>query len=212
MVEYNKIESIYKRDPISKKTIEEFRNPYFNYLKNITWDFTEKVDGTNIRVCWDGHSVMFLGRTNKAQIPNNLLNLLNKLFGGNVNEELFEQKFGNSEVIIFGEGYGPKINCGERYTDEINFIVFDVMINGKYLSRTSVVDISNYFNLPYVPILFSGNLQQGIDFVKSNPKSIVGNKETYMEGLVARPQNELYDSNGNRLITKIKYDDIKDLL
>lgn len=26
----------------------------FDYLKDNTWIFTEKVDGTNIRIMWDG--------------------------------------------------------------------------------------------------------------------------------------------------------------
>ena len=30
------------------------------------------------------------------------------MFGGNANEELFEQTFGEKEMILFGEGYGKK--------------------------------------------------------------------------------------------------------
>ena len=28
MIEYNKIETIYKRDEVTKKVVEEFRNPF----------------------------------------------------------------------------------------------------------------------------------------------------------------------------------------
>ena len=65
-------------------------------MKNCDWEFTEKVDGTNIRVHWDGHTVEFGGRTDKAQIPKPLLERLETLFGGYENEQIFEQKFADN--------------------------------------------------------------------------------------------------------------------
>ena len=57
MKEYHKIETIFERDMDgNKKLIEgKFRNPLVEYLKDNEWVFTEKIDGTNIRVFWDGH-------------------------------------------------------------------------------------------------------------------------------------------------------------
>ena len=65
MIEYNKIETLWKRDMEgTKKLLEgEFRNPAVEFLKDNIWQFTEKIDGTNIRVHWDGHRVEFGGRT-----------------------------------------------------------------------------------------------------------------------------------------------------
>ena len=54
------------------------------------------------------------------------MNVLNGLFGGQVNEQIFEQKFGNEQVILFGEGYGSKIQNGGNYSAEPNFILFDI--------------------------------------------------------------------------------------
>lgn len=76
------------------------------YLKDNEWEFTEKIDRTNIRIIWDGHRVSFYGRTEKSLIPAELTNRLIELFGGNKNEELFEQKFGEAEVMLVGEGNG----------------------------------------------------------------------------------------------------------
>lgn len=79
----------------TKKLINgKFRNETVEFCKDLTWQFTEKVDGTNIRVYWDGHRVEFGGRTENAQIPAPLVNKLNELFGGDINEQFFEQKFG----------------------------------------------------------------------------------------------------------------------
>lgn len=87
MREYNKIETLYERDEKTKRLIEgKFRNPAVEFLKDNIWQFTEKVDGTNIRVHWDGHKVEFAGRTDKAQIPSHLMERLEELFDGEVGE------------------------------------------------------------------------------------------------------------------------------
>lgn len=106
MVEYHKIETLFERDEKTKKLIEgNYRNEAVRFLEHNMWDFTEKIDGTNIRILWDGHKVTFAGRTDKAQIPAELSNRLFELFGGEINEQLFEQKFGETEVMLCGEGY-----------------------------------------------------------------------------------------------------------
>ena len=115
---YEKIETIYARDiEGTKKLIPGvFRNPTVAYLKDNPWVWTEKVDGTNIRVCWDGHSVSYGGRTEKASIPAPLVNRLNDYFGGEENAQLFEQMFGEKEAMLFGEGYGKGIQAaGKAY-------------------------------------------------------------------------------------------------
>ena len=110
MKEYEKIETLYVRDDKTKKLVEgKFRNETVELLKDIDWEFTEKIDGTNIRIYWDGHKVSYYGRTDKAQIPSQLMNRLIELFGGDISEEMFEQKFGDMPVMLIGEGYGAKI-------------------------------------------------------------------------------------------------------
>lgn len=209
MKEYNKIETIFKRDETTKKLNEnEWRNETVEYLKDIEWEFTEKIDGTNIRVVWDGYKVSYYGRTDNAQIPAHLMNKLIELFGGETNEEMFEQKFGEMEVMLIGEGFGAKIQSGGNYIpDGTDFILFDVMINDNYISRESVKDIANCFNVRMIPTIMTGNLQKGIDYVKSKPKSTIGTAD--IEGLVARPLHELKDQIGNRIIVKIKVRDFE---
>ena len=110
MIEYIKIETPYIRsEDGNKKLIEgKFRNETIEFLKDVEWQFTEKIDGTNISIVWDGHKVEFHGRTERAQIPAHLVNKLNDLFKGEVNEEMFEQIFGDTPMILYGEGYGYK--------------------------------------------------------------------------------------------------------
>lgn len=202
--EYHKIENIFERDNNTKKIIEgKFQNNTVEFLKNTKWQFTEKIDGTNIRVYWDGHKVSFYGRTENAQIPAELFNRLNELFGGNANEELFEQRFGEKEVMLIGEGFGPKIQkCGAEYRDNQDFILFDVLINDNYLSRDNVENIAEYFGIQAVPVVAEGELEFGVDIVKAKPNSMFGTAKS--EGLVARPKIELKDKDGKRIIVKIK--------
>lgn len=207
MIEYHKIETVFERDPNTKKLIRnQFRNPTIEFLKDNEC-FTEKIDGTNIRVHWDGHKVEFGGRTDRADIPKHLLLKLEELFGGEINEELFEQKFGDTDVILFGEGYGNKIQNGGLYRSDVSFILFDVKIGNWWLNRESVEDIANYFNIEVVPIIMTGTIDNAVEFVCEHPKSTIGT--AYMEGLVGKPEYELYDRSGNRVVVKIKYKDFQ---
>ena len=190
----------------TKKLIEgKFISKTVEYLKDNKWQFTEKIDGTNIRIYWDGHKVSFYGRTDKAQIPADLVNRLNELFGGEVNEQIFEQKFGETEVMLIGEGYGEKIQKGGLYRKGQDFILFDVMIAGNWQPRESVENIAKTFNIDVVPIVLEGTIQEGIDYAKTKPKSVFGTADS--EGVVGRPEMELQDRTGNRVIVKIKVRD-----
>ena len=211
MKEYHKIETLFERDMTTKKLIiGNYRNPTVEFLKDAVWQFTEKIDGTNIRVHWDGHNVSFAGRTDKAQIPNHLWARLEEVFGGEVNEEMFEQVFGEKEVTLYGEGYGHKIQTN-GYIDGVDFILFDVFVGDIPLERENVVNIAETFGIAVVPLLFEGTLQEGIDYVRQHKKTCIrdGDLGAYMEGLVARPKVEVRDRLGNRVIVKIKYNDFK---
>ena len=61
---YHKIPTVYLRDPETKfKTLIEgaFATPELFYLAQNEWWWTEKVDGTNIRIMWDGVAVISFG-------------------------------------------------------------------------------------------------------------------------------------------------------
>ena len=209
MIEYNKIETLWERDMDGSKKLMEgkFRNPTVEFLKDNIWQFTEKIDGTNIRIHWDGHKVNYGGRTENAQIPAHLMNKLVEMFGTDEAEQIFEQKFGETEVILFGEGYGPKIQSGGAYRPDVSFILFDVLISNNYQPRASVEDVAKAFGIDVVPIIFEGTIQEGVDFVKTNPKSTIGTAD--MEGLVGRPKVEMRDRCGKRVIVKIKVKDFQ---
>ena len=209
MREYIKIETLFnRREDGSKKLIEgDFRNETVEFLKDLPWQFSEKIDGTNIQIRWDGHKVWYGGRIERASIPSHLMNKLIELFGSNDTEQLFEQKFGETEVILYGEGYGAKIQRGESYRKDVSFILFDVLIGNIWLKRESVEDIARAFGIDVVPIVLIGTLQDAVDFVKTHPKSTIGTAN--MEGVVGRPMVELKDRTGKRVIVKVKVKDFE---
>lgn len=142
MKDYHKIHTLFKRDLKTKRIIPgRYSLPEFEFLKDNWWVFTEKVDGTNIRIMWDGTNITFGGKTDDAQIPTNLLSKLQELFH-------------NKEI---GEG----------------------------------------------------TLTDAVEMARKGFKSKWG--DFMAEGLVAIPKTELKTRKGERIITKIKYKDFKDL-
>lgn len=144
MKQYHKIQTVFKRDEKTKRIIRgDFSTPEFEFLKDTTWVFTEKVDGTNTRVMWNGSAVIFGGKSDDAQIPVHLLYKLQAIFEGTVKKQIFAEVFGTEpiEVCLYGEGYGNKIQAmGKNYIpDGHDFVLFDVNIGGVWLERHNVV-------------------------------------------------------------------------
>ena len=210
MKEYQKINNIFKFDE-KYRTIMGMTDTY-QALRNIEWIGTEKVDGTNIRIYWDGHKIQIAGRTEKSQIPEHLMNYLSNLFLTQEMEYVFEQMFGEKETYLFGEGYGYKIQAnGDEYFEDrksVGFILFDVNIGGFDLSRDNVNDIAEKLGLKSVPVVFRGTLDDAIKFVKKHNVSTLGNGSHEMEGLVLQPIIQLYDSKHKLIKCKCKYGDI----
>lgn len=212
MIEYVKIETPFNRAEDKSKAliIGSFRNETVEYLRNNQWVWTEKVDGTNISVEWDGHRVSFHGRTERAQIPAHLVNKLNEMFGGETNEQLFEQIFGETPMILYGEGYGAKIQNGGTYRSDVSFILFDVYQPDSriWLKQEDVFDIANKFGIDMVPFVLTGTISEAVNCVKRKPLSHI-NEAHPMEGLVGRPEVELRDRLGKRVIVKVKVRDFE---
>jgi len=211
MTEYHKIQTVFKRNPLTNcKTLLEgdYSLPEFEYLQNNKWIFTEKVDGTNIRVIYDGKEISFGGKTDNAQIPATLIKRLqDKFFPQGCK---FTEKFGlePTQVCLYGEGYGAKIQKGgSNYRQDQGFVLFDVNIGGWWLCRENVEDIAKFFDLDIVPIIGEGTLIDMIEQTRKGFNSIWGN--FLAEGIVARPHIELRTRSGERLITKIKHKDFK---
>lgn len=210
---YPKIPNIFNRenDNNGKNLIfNNFTSTELEILSLIPdWEFTEKIDGANIRIIWDGYRVEIKGRTDKANLPTHQLETLNNLFAGEDNEEIFERLFGDKEVTLFGEVYGNKVQTN-GYSETTDFTLFDVNIGGIWLERQDMISIANEFCIRPVPIVCTGNLYDGIRYVAEGHTTLIPGGTRIQEGLVGRAPLGLCDRRGNRIIVKIKYRDFKD--
>lgn len=203
MNEYHKIQTVFKRDMENKaKTLLEgqYSLPEFEYLAMNTWVFTEKVDGTNIRVMLKNGGVTFGGKTDSAQIPAQLVTRLNERFLPMAAK--MQEVFG-CDACLYGEGYGAKIKKGGgNYRADQDFVLFDVNVGGWWLQRADIEDVAHKLGLDVVPIIGEGTLHDAIAAAKTGIASTWGNFQA--EGIVARPKTELKTRNGHWIITKIK--------
>jgi hypothetical protein len=211
MKEYVKINTIYKRDMANKGRIieREWAQPEFGYLADNKWIFTEKVDGTNIRVAFDGSTVSFGGRTDAAQIPAFLVDKLNEHFNTAPKKELLKTVFmdaaPDNPIVLYGEGYGARIQSGGNYRADQDFVLFDVLAGEWWLQREDIEDVAYKLGLDVVPIVGEGTLLEAAEMVRNGMKSIWGDFNS--EGLVMRPKVELKTRGGHRIIAKIKHRD-----
>lgn len=205
MKEYHKIQTLYKRNPENMKRVleGEFALPEFEFLKDCDWVWTEKVDGTNIRIMWDGIATAIGGKTDNASIPSPLIAKLQSYSF----DDQFREHFKDTPVCLYGEGYGAKIQSGGSYRQDQDFVLFDVRIGDWWLNRVDVEEIAGKLGLTVVPIIGHGNAKEMTEYVKSFPKSTWGEFES--EGIVARPSTELKNRQGHRVITKLKCKDFK---
>lgn len=222
VMEYPKIQTLFLRDSKNIIIPDRYTLPEFETLKNVRWEATEKVDGTNIRIelvpVLDSFGdlsdtyMYFKGRTDKAQIPNHLFLKLQQLFP---KEKLLKEfpvvTSEGTHVTIFGEGYGSKIQNGGNYIkDDVSFILFDVKIGKWWLTRESCEQVAKALGIDIVPLIGHVTIPEAIDYVRKGFKSIIAqNKDYDAEGLVLKAPYGLLRRNGERLITKIKTVDFR---
>lgn len=212
-MEYPKINSLWKRKTYKEGMpkgshgdliIGDYAEEAFGTVKY--WDVDEKVDGTNVRIYYsnsNGPSIEFKGRTNDAILPPHLLSCLASHFTRHLLDSIFHEE--NQSIILFGEGYGPKIQaCGGNYRSDAGFILFDVYANGWWLQRKDVENIASQLEAPVTPFIGRMTEEEVIDFVKSKPISRCSRVPHMMEGVIARSSPLLLFRDGKPVKFKLK--------
>lgn len=203
---------MFKRDLTKKEKpiiVPQWAEPEFEYLQNNIWMFTEKVDGTNIRIIWDGDKVTFKGKTDNAQLPAELFEKLYTTFPAEKVMKVLDDS--TKPYCMYGEGYGRKIQKGSGYIpDGVGFILFDTFIEGWWLLRDALERIAERCEIPIVPIIGEGTLHDAIKMCKDGFKSILRTDEP--EGIVLKPKVELKARKGGRIITKLKLVDFRNAI
>lgn len=213
LAEYPKINGLYKRDEKGRFMFGSFARPEFDFLFGMNWLWTEKVDGTNIRLGYEpngfrGNEAAYIaGRTDRAQIPKDLLENLVELQRRTPWNRHFD-----GPVTLYGEGYGTKIqNGGATYGGEPRFVLFDVKVGPWWLEYGDVVDVGRKLDIPVVPLIAQGPINQAENTVV-NPKFTSAWGDFTPEGLVGRPPTTLFNKRGERILCKVKVKDYSALL
>lgn len=210
MSEYHKIETLFERDERFKVRPDALKSEAYGLVSN--WLWTEKVDGTNMRLIWShaNRSIQVAGKTDAASLHPHLIRACTLT----ASETVFASVFPERDVVVYGEGYGAGIQKGGgQYAPDKRFIAFDVfvadaahLLGGWWLSPSGASDACGKLGLPFVPAVGGGNgsLSWAVEAVRAGIPSIVAEGRCQMEGLVGRPPTTMYDSRGKRIICKIK--------
>jgi hypothetical protein len=204
--EYHKIETLYERDEQTFRLKPELvlKNRTYSLIK--TWNWTEKIDGTNIRCIWDHITgkVTFGSKSDNAQIHADLVRYLYE----NIPVENVRGVFPDVSAVLYGEGYGAGIQKGGDYSDKKKFILFDVLVDGKWwLSWENTCDVATKLHLETVPYLGEMTLEDATTMVRAGFQSKLNGGKMKAEGLVGRTAEPLFDKKGARLIVKLKTKD-----
>jgi len=221
MNQYHKIQGLFKRYrpdyhtnlPKNKRYGSfidgEWAIPEIEYLANNDWIWTEKLDGTNIRIIWqpqETEPILIKGKSDRAEIPRFLMKALEDIFTYDRMQVLEEM-----EMCLYGEGVGAKIQKGGgNYMPDgtgNSFVLFDIKIGRWWLKRKDVFDFAEKLGIQVAPVIGHGTLYEAIEETKKGFNSQWG--DFLAEGMVCRPQVELFARNGERIIAKVKYKDFQ---
>lgn len=223
---YPKITSPFKRTDNKSKTVNVgvWFDEYAEFFgeNEIPFYATEKVDGTNLNIIYDGNHVHYTGHTDKTVWNPEVEEWIKNNFNANF-EQICEQLFGENEIRLCGELIGPKIQSNFYKLEDYKFILFDIHndTTNTWWRREKIEEIAKELNLDIVPLVMnkfsfanlsteSKNSLMGWTYILQNNVKLESkiNKDVEIEGFVVRPLMEILKANGERVIYKIKIKDI----
>jgi len=116
----------------------------------------------------------------------------------------------SNNVIVFGEIFGSKIQCMDYgITGDSGYRVFDISVNGTYLSWEAVNYYTTRFCVPTVPLLYTGPFShEVVAQLVDGPTTLakpeqIRSKFKGREGIVITPLEERFSPHlGGRMILK----------
>lgn len=190
---YSKILAPFKRDSAKAKYVDEklWSKPEFAFLKDVTWSWTAKADGTSVYVKWDGERVSYYGHTDKTQFNERTKKWLNDTFLTKEAESIFEQLYGSKPVNLYGEFVSDDYNQNYGH-HEGYFYAFDIQngANGNWWNREALEAFVDTYNdksrIDIVPVMVIGTIDSAVAFVKAAKEFYTGKRNLPMESLKGR--------------------------
>ena len=213
-----------------------YRDLYVNkirtYFPGETFVVQEKVHGSNFSFYTDGKEVKVAKRKNFLEGDE-----IKQFFHADTIVEKYKDKIlgvfesvkehvngAVAEISVHGELCGGNyphddvkknnsvkaIQKGVYYHPDVEFIAFDIKVNGSYIGILPMNTVCVLNGIPFCGVLFEGKLDECLEYSNEFPTtipnmfdlpSIEGNN---CEGVVIRSKSALYAPNGERLILKNK--------
>lgn len=175
----------------------------------------EKIHGTSSHLKWQkkddaGCLTFFSGGENYGKFI--------ALFDQEALTAKLTELFGIPEepVIIFGEAYGGKQQkMSATYGPDLKFVAFDVQVGSNWLNVERADYIVRQLGLEFVDYVLIDSTLEAIDAQRDRPSTQAARngitEPKIREGVVLRPPFEVTLNNGQRLITKHKRDEFKEI-
>lgn len=225
---YPKITSPFKRTDNKSKTVNTsvWFDDYAKFFgeSGLVFYATEKVDGTNLNIVYDGNHISYTGHTDKTVWNPEVEEWIKSKFQTPEFEQMCEQRFGENEIKLCGELIGPKIQNNFYKLEDYKFILFDIHndTSNTWWNREFVEEATKELNLDIVPLIGINGETNFTDLSVESKNTLIGwknylkfkdfnskiNKDIEIEGFVVRPLMEILKANGERVIYKIKIKDI----
>lgn len=110
--------------------------------------------------------------------------------------------FPNAVVHVFGELYGLGVQDLAYFRKDRSLVVFDINVDGRYLSRDELASALIELELRRVPILYRGPFSKEIMLKHTTGRTVLGSGAHIREGLVITPLIERQDNSIGRVILK----------
>jgi RNA ligase (TIGR02306 family) len=150
-----------------------------------------------------------VGSRNTVRKPskNKFVNLNDDLYWKIASQYRLEQKlfhtYPDKDIIIYGEVVGPNIQKGYDYGLESHkLLVFDVMMDGKYIPWESVKTVASLLELETVDPLYEGPWNLTLRSL-AEKTDIHNNKKYVREGIVVKDAAEKPNRYFKRTIAKV---------
>lgn len=190
----------------------------------------EKIHGSNFAIYTDGENVKFSKRSGFLKEGESffsyetldlkgLTNSLNSMF-----EYLKKSHTDLQQLSIHGEIFGgsyphedvEKVPGATRvqkevlYSPRVEFMAFDIKVNDEFVSMDVFSQLCGNFNIPHIPFLFSGTLEECLEYSNAFQTTIPellglpAIEDNICEGTVVKPLQTLRFNCGSRVVLKNK--------
>lgn len=226
--EYSSIENTYRSKTITKI--------YAEGKADGDWCVTLKVHGSNFGIYYDKNGKRFAKRSSFIGDNNLFFNHEEVWAKQGTSIEGIQQDLRNDfgedvEVIYYGEIFGgiyphpdvekvknqTVVQKGVYYSPENKFMIFDIKVNGHYLNYDKLIFYCRRNEALYANPLFVGSFEKCLEYPNEFPDPLCKKfglpeiENNICEGVVIKPIDTRYLSDGSRIILKNKNDKFKEV-